>query len=624
MRSLAEICHRLSQELTNLKRLLAPPSLKNCDAALVSKLPKPVELQSAAFAQHIRDLANRILDHRFPLFGSEICTGPDIEWRRDYANNIITGKPYFRTMPYLDVHRAGDHKWIWELNRHQHLEVLAQAHLLLVDLRYLSEIERELSSWMEQNPFQRGMNWVSALEVAFRAISWIWILHLVGPQLSEEVRRSMIEGLYQHGLHIENNLSIYFSPNTHLLGEAVALHALGVFVPSFPTAARWQRKGAQLVEAQMQRQVRDDGSHFEQSSYYHVSALDMFLFHAAIATPSEPYRTKLARMADYLEALLGLDRRLPFLGDDDGGRWFYPYGERDTFGRASLATANTYFGHNRWRCEKSDYWEQACWWFHAEPAGSPCVDLRSHLFQDAGIAVMRSKDCKVVADCGPFGRGSAGHSHADTLSLTITTGNEEIAIDPGTYTYVGSIAERNHFRGTAAHNTICVDGLDQADPVNAFRWANPPMVSLLGWQTSDAEDVLEAECSYRGFRHQRYVHFIKPSALLIVDTVNGPAGKHFIEQRWHLGAEHHAAQFSFLNAPELRTGWRSRCFSQREPTPVLVAAAHTTLPATMAAAIRLDNDSEVTITAIDGGIRFRIWIPSENREIIVNYPANLR
>ena len=127
-RSPLEIRHRFAQEVTNLKLLLAPPSVKPSAAELSSELlPKPAWLSATPFANKIRDLADRILRHQFPLFSTEIATGPNTEWRRDYVNNKSTGLSYFRMIPYLDVQRAGDHKWIWELNRHQHLVVLAQA-----------------------------------------------------------------------------------------------------------------------------------------------------------------------------------------------------------------------------------------------------------------------------------------------------------------------------------------------------------------------------------------------------------------------------------------------------------------------------------------------------------------
>jgi hypothetical protein len=626
MRSPLEIWHRSKQELWNFGLLTASPSINSAGIHFNAQvLPKPRWLATTRFANTVRALADRILQHRFPLFAVEIATGPEIEWRRDYVNENITGLSYFRLIRYLDLERTGDHKWIWELNRHQHLVVLAQAFLLFGAREYVEEIERELDSWIAQNPFQRGINWASALEVAFRATSWLWILHLTGPELSTSMRHRLVAELYRHALHLENNLSFYFSPNTHLLGEAVALHAIAVLLPDLPGASKWNRKAAAVVEQQMDRQVRHDGSHFEQSTYYHVYALDMFLFHAALRNVSDAYKTNLARMADYLDALLGPDRRLPFFGDDDGGRWFHPFGDRSAFGRATLATGNSCFGEKRWAAAESDYWEQACWWFPSLPGdGTAVAREQSQLFADAGAAILRSHTAKIVVDCGPFGRGSGGHSHADTLSLTVTVDGREILIDSGTFTYVADPEQRNAFRGTAAHSTVRIDTADQADSVNPFRWTNPPAVSIRNWRTSDAEDILEAECAYRGFRHSRYVHFVKPCALLVVDTVNGAPGEHLLEQFWHLASEECIKFFRFPAPIEQTIGWRSRCFGQREPGPVLVARRHSKLPAILPAAIRLTESADIDIVLEKGSVRFRVTITSENREIIVNYASDLR
>src|SRR5262249_34115124 len=149
-------------------------------------------------------------------------------WRRDYVSGRESGLEYFRRIPYLDFSRAGDHKIIWELNRHQHLVALAQAHLFSGEESVLRDLWSQLGSWLEQNPFCRGMNWTSALEVAFRALSWAWIEHLAGSRMPEALRRPWLRSFYQHGQYLEYNLSVYFSPNTHLQGEALALHVLGV------------------------------------------------------------------------------------------------------------------------------------------------------------------------------------------------------------------------------------------------------------------------------------------------------------------------------------------------------------------------------------------------------------
>jgi len=331
----------LRQESANLWLLGFPPLAASRTAAPLAGLPSPdgvaARLRGTPAAREIERLAEQILQHRFPLLGVEIETGPEIDWRRDYLSGRSTGLDYFRLIPYLDFSRAGDHKMIWELNRHQHLVVLAQAWRLTGRGEFFREIAAELESWLIANPYGRGINWASALEVAFRTLSWIWVYHLAGEAMDAGLRHRFLASLHAHGRHLEHNLSVYFSPNTHLLGEAVALHALGTLFPDYPPATRWKRDGGAIVQAQMEAQVQADGSHFEQSSYYHVYALDMLLFSGLLEEMPPGYYAKLARMAEYLDALLGPSRSLPLLGDDDGGRFFHPYGARDGFGRASLA-----------------------------------------------------------------------------------------------------------------------------------------------------------------------------------------------------------------------------------------------------------------------------------------------
>jgi hypothetical protein len=192
----------------------------------------------------VERVAGQILRHRFPIFGITVETGSAIDWRRDYLHGVSTGTPYFRRSPYLDFSRAGDHKVIWELNRHQHLPLLAQAFLLSGRREYLDEAFRQVESWLDANPFLRGINWASALEVAFRALSWAWLWHMAGSEMPEALRARFLTALERHGRYLERNLSVYFSPNTHLLGEAVALHALGVLFPAFPRRRAGRRPAA--------------------------------------------------------------------------------------------------------------------------------------------------------------------------------------------------------------------------------------------------------------------------------------------------------------------------------------------------------------------------------------------
>jgi len=594
LRSLREIAVRLKQELKNVNAFTSPPKFP-FDPKFVPRIPLPpaheiiAALGGSEFERDVIAIAEQIRRHHFPILGLTIDTGPQVPWRRDHLSGIETGLSYFRRIAYLNVRRAGDHKIIWELNRHQHLVILAQAYLFTGDEANLAEIRAQLESWFAENPFHRGINWASALEVAFRALSWIWVYHLVGDRMPAELRANWLRQLYWHAWHIENNLSYYFSPNTHLLGEAVALHALGLFFTGLPRAARWEQLGARVTRDQMERQVHADGSHFEQSTYYHVYALDLFLFHAILAKPDTPYMNKLERMAEYLHALLGPARTLAFIGDDDGGRFFHPYGRRDQFGRASMATASAVLDRSDWVFDAEDLPPQSVWWLGPSVLQRKSGEGKwaSRLFSDAGLAAMTAGANHALLDAGPFGPWGAGHSHADTLSIVVRSGDQGILIDPGTFTYVGEEKWRNWFRGTHAHNTIVIDGRDQAIAAGPFRWATRPEVNIQSWKTNAGRDLLEAECSYAGFTHRRRVEFQKPDVILITDEIDGPPGEHDVEQLWHLGSLEAKSRLMLPDDAELIEGWRSDTFGEKHPAPVVRVRQRCALPVRLQAKITL-------------------------------------
>ncbi len=606
MRSRREIAFRIKQEANNLRLMMSLPGLEKGKNGLQPLLPPAKRVAErigcSSTATEILSLADRIIDHAFPVLGVTLNTGAKIDWRRDYIHERSSEKVYCRRIRYLDFNAVGDHKIIWELNRHQHLVLLAQAYCLSGRPEFLAEIVNQLRSWSIDNPFYRGINWASALEVGFRALSWIWIYHLLAEDLPSAFRLELATGLYRHALHLEYNLSIFFSPNTHLLGEAVALHAIGALFPDFPGSSRFKKKGQEMVELQMDAQVKGDGSHFEQSSYYHVYALDLFLLHAILAETTAAFKTKLGKMADYLNALLGPSRQLPLLGDDDGGRVFHPYGARPAFARASLATCSCLLGPN-WPYKTEDLYPQAIWWLggRAVPPCSKAVASygTSRLFSDSGVLVMTKDEIQVICDAGPFGGWSAGHSHSDTLSVVIRRGNEDILIDPGTYCYIGDPMARDWFRGTSAHNTVRIDRHNQANVAGPFLWRDLPLVTI----TSVGPDFLDASCEYRGFIHRRQLHWLLSHDLLVVlDQITGPEGEHLIEQFWHPGGPVRAhsprclgigcnTTITFADAPGFVGAWHSSAFYERTPATTICVARTGQLPMKLATVIDFSGRS---------------------------------
>jgi hypothetical protein len=603
MRSPEEISFRLQREIANAVLLFAPSHGELRARTPLDILPSPKSVgdtvRDTPYAADLVKLADQILLGKIPIFETEIDYGPAVAWRRDPLRGTETPRKYFRFIPYLDLAAAGDHKWIWEVNRHQHLVLLAQAFVITGKQAYCDEVIRQLELWWHDNPPQRGINWTSALEVGFRALSWIWIWHLLGENMSPEFRQRFLKKIYAHGLHLQYNLSIYFSPNTHLLGEAVALHALGRLFPEFPRAQHWRTLGRDIVRCQMAAQVKPDGSHFEQSTYYHVYALDFFLLHAVLEDVSDEYRDGLVRMTAFLSSVVRSDGELPLLGDDDGGRVFHPYGKRTLFARGTLATASLMLGQSAFSYSARDVEEVALWWLGPERCQSipfSQITQPSQVFRDSGLVAMKRGNASVLFDAGPFGPWSAGHSHADTLSLLVSAGSQNILIDPGTYTYLDP-QWRDTFRGTAAHNTIRMDSEDQATPAGPFRWLDKPEVSLIDFSSTTEQDSATAICRYRGFTHKRTVKFRNDGGLKITDELDGPPGEHLVEQFWHLGQSvqqtgpdaWRLGEVAELLLPEgqYEQGWRSSAFGSKEISPVIVVRRRGALPAVFRAQLRL-------------------------------------
>jgi hypothetical protein len=499
--------------------------------------------------------AEKALQHRFDLLGYEgLDYGPEIDWHLDIVHQKRgPKKPAFR-VKYLDFAEVGDSKITWELNRHQHLVTLAKAYRLTDDPRFAREIVAQWKSWHSANPYPIGMNWASSLEVAFRSLSWVWVYYLIDEtaEMTAELRAEWMKALALSGRHIDRYLSTYFSPNTHLLGEAVALFFLGTLFPQLPRAKRWKERGWSVILNATKTQVRQDGFYFEQSTYYHVYALDFFLHARVLAAsngvpiPAE-FDSTIVKMLDAL-CLLGRAGAVPGTGDDDGGRLFDPRRNRAQHLLDPLSTGAILYQRGDFKFLAGSPREETIWLLGAagvarieevrsyEPSGA------STGLRESGLYLMADPDAgqQLLIDAGPQGPGTAGHGHADALSIHLTTGGTTLLMDPGTLEYVGeTFADRNFFRGTAAHNTLRVDECDQAEGAPPFAWRELPNVSAEQWVVGQRFNLFVGRHDgYRRFAspvlHERWVFHHKSQFWVVRDVAKGE-GKHQLELSWHLG-----------------------------------------------------------------------------------------
>jgi hypothetical protein len=117
--------------------------------------------------------ASRLAAHRFTLLGHTMEHGESVAWSRDPVSGREWARGFSPDIPYRGSERLGDIKLAWELNKHQYFFTLGKAAWLSGDFATAVEIVRQIDHWIEDNPYQRGINWISALEAGARAVSWI-------------------------------------------------------------------------------------------------------------------------------------------------------------------------------------------------------------------------------------------------------------------------------------------------------------------------------------------------------------------------------------------------------------------------------------------------------------------
>jgi hypothetical protein len=582
--------------------------------------------------------ADEICQHRFRLLGYEnLDYGADIDWHLDAVHGKRAPlKPWFK-IQFLDFDEVGDHKITWELNRHQHLVTLAKAWRLTGQEKYVVELVKQWYAWQIANPYPIGINWGSSLEVAFRSLSWIWAGALIAgcPVVPETFKTDLLNALALNGRYIEKYLSTYFSPNTHLLGEAVALFFIGTLCPQIESGERWRSEGWRIVLQEAERQVRSDGVYFEQSLYYHVYALDFFLHARLLAARNgmeipASFDQVLGKMLNVLRAVSQTGPPDSF-GDDDGGRLFNPRRNRAEHLIDPLAIGAAMFQREELKAS-AKLTEESIWLFGergvsflAKGQSAP-LTIASVSFPAGGIYVMASSgksEQQMAIDAGPQGIGHSGHGHADALSVRISLNGGRWLVDPGAFGYMGK--ERNLFRGTEAHSTLRVDGVDQAVPEGPFAWSSLPTVQVDRWIEGKTFTLFAG--NHTGYSrlpdpvlHRRFIVHLHDSFWLVRDVVEGRE-THPLEISWHFAADLEVAQFgqSFIAQSEravrlallpmqdsgwnseLKSGLVSPAYGKNEPAAVVVSSARVQLPiehATLIAPLLHASDEPGTLRSI--------------------------
>jgi len=463
--------HRLRR---NYQHQIATPSASAelrtppLDLAPLAELPRPL----LPAAQGLRREADDVLAHRFDLLGSgPVSLGEDIDWHRDFKSGYRWPRDFYQDVVPTRLDDSSDAKVPWELSRGHHLLTLARAACLFEDERCATELERQLRSWLDENPPGYGINWTNPMEVALRAVNWVWAVRTleIWRPLDQELRSRLTTSLQAHARHIGANLE--GTPqlrSNHYLSDILGLLVIGASLEGDAGVARLFGKAHKAFEREIRSQVHEDGIGFEASLPYHGLALEIFLLARVVADwRAHPFsRAYDQRLGVMLAASRGLrqpDGRVPQVGDGDSGRVLPAGFERKPTFDHLLWLGAAILRDSRPSDEKPH--EEVAWTLGVEAwnrvqTRPVAAERDSRPYPLGGFFVMRGERTHVVVRCGDVGQnGNGGHSHNDALSFELWHG-VPFVVDPGTYVYTSDPAARNSFRSTASHNTVSVSAAE--------------------------------------------------------------------------------------------------------------------------------------------------------------------
>ena len=359
-----------------------------------------------------------------------------------------------------------------------------------------------VTDWINANPPGKGTGW-EPYPVSLRIVNWIkWAL--TGHTLNERVRLS----LAVQTRWLTRRLEVHLLGN-HLFANAKALVFSGLFFDG-PEAERWLEQGISLLEREICEQILPDGGHFELSPMYHALALEDMLdlvnvLRAYGRTDVESrWRERIPAMLHWLQVMSHPDQHLAFFND------------------TALGIAPDY-------AQLSDY---------AHRLDLHCTELLlplTHL-QDSGYVRMAADRFMLLADQAHIGPDYLpGHAHADTLSVELSFARQRVLVNSGISEY-GTGPERLCQRGTAAHNTVMVEGQNSSEVWSGFRVGRRARPMDIRVET-DERGALCAQASHDGYRHLRGRPIVtrrielSEQCVRIVDSVSGDAKA---ESRLHL------------------------------------------------------------------------------------------
>jgi uncharacterized heparinase superfamily protein len=366
--------------------------------------------------------------------------------------------------------------------------------LWLYNLHYFAHSDATLiERWIRENPVGIGVGW-DPYPTSVRIANWCkWALS------QNSVSQTICDSLATQAAWLERSIETHLLAN-HVLANAKALMFAGSLLVS-EDSEQWYERGLRLFRLELPRQILGDGAHVERSPMYHSIILEDLLDLCNLANACGRPIPDIARHIPPMLAWLD--------------HMTHPDGEIALFNDASFGIAP----------------DPAALHAYARRLGFGSADLP---LNESGYVRLENKDIVVIFDAAVLGPDyQPGHGHADTLSFELSYRGDRIFVNSGTSTYEKN-SVRAFERGTAAHNTVRIDDVEQSEMWAGFRVARrarPFDIYTNHYAFVEASHD-GYHCLRRSITHRRRID-LKQHSVLVTDQLEG-SGDHKAELFFHL------------------------------------------------------------------------------------------
>ena len=271
------------------------------------------------------------IKNEYSIFGIKINLEGEINWHQDKFSGFKYPLKRFDKINAVQWFDQGiELVFPWEVSRFYFGINLSQKYTITKDLYYYELFKKLVNNWIDSNPYLYGVNWLSTMDSAIRAVNWIIAVNLFASLYEKDnivFKNKFTVSLTEHAEYIYSFPLIEKGGLTtnHTTSAYTGLLFLALSLIEHSKSDLWLKTAVQGLEKCIQDQVYDDGTDFEGSIPYHRLVLELFAFSAIIAHSngvkfSNKYYEKLFKMFEFTAAYIDSKGNAPQTGDNDSGR----------------------------------------------------------------------------------------------------------------------------------------------------------------------------------------------------------------------------------------------------------------------------------------------------------------